>query len=294
LNKWLGQKGSQEELIEIEKVWKISSKGQSEISPDINKEWKRFSMLREKEENASNKTRTINRTYLAIAVTITLLISVGVYLFIKSENTIEFIAASGIEKVVLPDNSTITLNKNSRISYNKGFNSEKREVFLVGEAFFQVEKSSTSFVVNTKTGVQTTVLGTQFYLRAIENEAKVELNVTEGLVAFGRGKAEDLSKIGVNESASFNFETGEVKKHELNINKLAWLSKKLKFDNTPLSEVKETLEKYFDIQIVFPVDVSELKFSGSFLKPQLKDIADVIALSFGWSYRLSEENLVFE
>jgi ferric-dicitrate binding protein FerR (iron transport regulator) len=70
--------------------------------------------------------------------------------------------------------------------------------------------------------------------------------------------------------------------------------RELKFDNTPLSEVKTAIEKYFEIQIIFPVDVTDLHYSGSFTKPQIKDVAEVLALSFGWDYKLSEEQLVFE
>ncbi len=83
----------------------------------------------------------------------------------------------------LADGSKIWLNADSKLSYPEQFSAHSREVFLTGEAFFQVASSPQKpFIVHLNKGT-IRVLGTSFNVRAYENEP-VQTSVSTGKVAF--------------------------------------------------------------------------------------------------------------
>lgn len=87
------------------------------------------------------------------------------------------------ELVYLSDGSTVMLQPGSRISYLPTFSGQKREVFLTGEAFFDVvKKPGHPFIVYAGT-LATKVLGTSFRVRAFENDRQVTVVVKTGKVS---------------------------------------------------------------------------------------------------------------
>jgi len=89
------------------------------------------------------------------------------------------------QAVKLPDNSIALLNQNSSIEYNKDFKS--RIVKQTGEVFYLVEKGNSPFIIDTKKG-KVTVLGTEFNVKADEEELEVE--VESGTVKLTADKVE--------------------------------------------------------------------------------------------------------
>ncbi len=83
----------------------------------------------------------------------------------------------------LGDGSTVTLQPGSRLSYPHAFTGKTREVFLTGEAFFEVVKEpGHPFIVYAGT-LATKVLGTSFRIRAMENDRQVTVVVKTGKVS---------------------------------------------------------------------------------------------------------------
>src|SRR5699024_5480133 len=88
------------------------------------------------------------------------------------------------------DGSVIQLNAQSTLRYPSKFDSNKREVYLEGEAFFSVERDTTRPFIIHAGGTATQVLGTSLNIRAYEGEDKVQVAVVEGEVAVTEEKAE--------------------------------------------------------------------------------------------------------
>ena len=97
------------------------------------------------------------------------------------------------EQVELPDGSIVSLNKNSKISYDGSF--EPRIVKLEGEAFFSVNEGETPFIVETEDG-EVEVVGTEFNVKSKGD--KMEVEVEEGGVKMklksGGGPGHGLKK----------------------------------------------------------------------------------------------------
>ncbi len=87
------------------------------------------------------------------------------------------------QEVTLPDGTTVLLTQNSRLVYEKNFNKLRREVYLTGEAFFDVKRDVTKpFVVHTGDLI-TEVLGTSFRISQSQKGKKTEVSVRTGKVS---------------------------------------------------------------------------------------------------------------
>lgn len=102
--------------------------------------------------------------------------------FIKEENR-----GSTPRTVVLRDGTSIILQPQSFIQVPKDFIGDLREVYLTGEAFFEVKRDPTKpFLVHTKE-IVTRVLGTSFNVRGFEDE-NVTVRVKTGKVSVFKAK----------------------------------------------------------------------------------------------------------
>ena len=72
--------------------------------------------------------------------------------------------------MVLPDNSIVWLNAESKLRFPSTFSGKERKVFASGELYFQVAKDSLSpFRVEVEGLYEVEVLGTEFNVRAYSN-----------------------------------------------------------------------------------------------------------------------------
>ncbi len=77
----------------------------------------------------------------------------------------------------LPDGSHVWVHSSSRLRYPSAFAADQREVFLEGEAYFEITKDpARPFIVHTHE-TTTKVVGTSFDLRNYGKEEHVELTV---------------------------------------------------------------------------------------------------------------------
>ncbi|PWJ58289.1 ferric-dicitrate binding protein FerR (iron transport regulator) [Dyadobacter jejuensis] len=96
--------------------------------------------------------------------------------------------------VILPDSSTITLQPNSKLSYPTAFaRNEKREVYLTGEAFFNVTKNANKPFFVYSHELVTKVLGTSFTIKAFEKSKVMEVAVKTGKVSVFSRKSKSHS-----------------------------------------------------------------------------------------------------
>lgn len=159
------------------------------------------------------------------------------------------------KEVVLPDNSLIVLNKNSRLVYNNNFGSLNRDIILEGEAFFNVERNeSLPFRVFTDNST-VEVLGTSFNIKQKDN--KIKVSVLTGEVAFYETDKKS-NRVGLtkNESSEFNLKTKHFtgKKH-LSANTLAWKTGKFKVvQGQPVGEFFQAVADYYHLELELDVE----------------------------------------
>jgi ferric-dicitrate binding protein FerR (iron transport regulator) len=121
--------------------------------------------------------RRISIWWKAAAVLLLVIITTWMTTSRKKEITIAS-RFGEVKTIILPDSSEVTLNGNSSIRYNK-----EREVWINGEAFFNVKHSDTRGFKVHSTGLDINVLGTSFDIRNRRGTTTVVLNSGKVLVA---------------------------------------------------------------------------------------------------------------
>ena len=201
---WRKLPGNEQSLEEFERIWKESDKMLAVEELNADAEWEK---IRDLILNDFHQESLVNvnplgwvTTFLKIAASVTIVI-VG-YLVIRNlesnqvnPQTIkypgvemqalsELLATNSVTRYYLPDGSSVWLNKHSKISFPKKFESTDRVFFLKGEAYFEVvEDTSRVFIVNAKE-TQSKVIGTSFNIDAYDAHEGVELIVADGEVLF--------------------------------------------------------------------------------------------------------------
>jgi len=172
------------------------------------------------------------------------------------------------KKIRLSDNSFVTLSPGSEMVYPETFASDKREVQLKGNAFFEISKNPVKpfFVYSGK--LVTKVLGTSFRVKTnLENKA-LEVEVITGKVSVfenesGKESAKKVNKhnsgvvLTPNQRVTYFAESGHLMTSIVDAPVVIQESQdqiKLDFNNTPLTEIIEILHKEYGIEIVFAND----------------------------------------
>ncbi|NOY97030.1 MAG: DUF4974 domain-containing protein [Chlorobi bacterium] len=158
-------------------------------------------------------------------------------------------------RLSLPDGSIVYLNAGSRFIYPSCFEGGKREVRLLGEAFFDVAKDKQSpFIVRTQR-LSVKVLGTQFNISAYPLDKSVETVLAEGSVKIIQNNKKFFNKdifLTPGQMASYDNETGKFTVEMVDIeNHILWKDGILKFENLELNRIVKKLERYYNINIGF-------------------------------------------
>jgi len=191
-------------------------------------------------------TRPLNRRrWLAAAASVLLLVTAGYFIGFSGTTSITNTTEAPLA-AELPDGTRVTLQKGAEISYARSYNDTERRIELHGQAYFQVQKdASRPFLVGTSE-TELRVTGTAFNLRIDGEEMEVE--VAEGSVELSR-QAEKV-QVGVRQCGLAKAGRAPVLMPAPHLNRHAWRTGSLHFDNTPLAEVLETLRKNFRVGIV--------------------------------------------
>lgn len=263
IQKWLDGELSEAELKafkklpEYESYNKLSEKALlfKDTSYNVDLEFLNLkSKIKERDASVS-KVRWIKPLLRIAAIFI---IGLAVYYSpIYGDTTVVKTLASNTASVELPDKSSVKLNAESSLNYKKRNWKKKREVNLVGEAYFKVAKGS-QFDVVTWSG-KVSVLGTQFNVKQRVNY--FEVTCYEGLVSVTYKNR--IIKLPAGKT--FKLIDGAVIEGESRDLAPTWANKYLSsFKSVPYSEVIQEFERQYNIKIeANNIDTDQL-FSGSF------------------------------
>ena len=194
-------------------------------------------------------------------------------------------------RITLPDGSTVFLNNNSKVSYASQFDDE-REIFLEGEAFFEVKKDSTKpFLVNSN-GLVTKALGTSFNIKAHKGK-KVEVGLVEGKISVASvSEDKDIRIIGdQGGKAVFSATDGQldISKYE-DMDFYKWTKRILVFKAAGFDEIENALENWYDVDISVRNLNRAITYTGEFPSESLESILARIAFVEKFSFEIDEEN----
>ncbi|WP_163715764.1 FecR family protein [Mangrovibacterium lignilyticum] len=177
----------------------------------------------------------------------------------------------GEYKLVLSDGTRVWLNCESKLTYPIAFVGKERIVELKGEAYFEVKHNPAKPFRVKVNGIDVKVLGTHFNINAYDDEQEIKTTLLEGSVKVSTGDA--YSSVNSDGQTSVVLIPGEqaiVEKNEGGIivenpeleTVMAWQSGFFEFEDTPLPAVMRQIGRWYDVDIRFEGEPTNVKFGG--------------------------------
>jgi len=200
-----------------------------------------------------------------------------------------------IKRITLEDGSIVYLNRSSDIAiYKSLFNKEKREVWINGEAYFEVSKNPNKpFIVhNGQFSVE--VKGTAFNIKNYSQINRYVVSVTQGKVQVKKGNTQ-LGLLTKNKELIYDISNNsyQISKKNCNQSKV-WVQGKLMLDNVNIQELKLRLKQYFNVELMAHVDTSyfnHIQFSSPVLRSNTNafDIMEKFCTIYQLDFKMSND-----
>jgi ferric-dicitrate binding protein FerR (iron transport regulator) len=316
LKEWLNKDPANREIFNhLQSIWERTP--EEDFDVNIEKAWAQFKKNQITEEPAaryqsSSKKITLKYFLTRAAAIILLVACIGVFSYKYAYNPIapmenrenavmeKVVTAKGEKaQVTFTDGTKVILNVASSLRYPKTFSGDEREVYLDGEAYFEVApEKDFPFVVHTQ-DARVKVLGTKFNIRAWKEDKQSLIGVSEGEVVVhpsdSKAKQNDEVLLTKNmRSTVKNGIAGPAESVDAD-NLMLWLNGGLYFNKTPFSEATRQIERQFDVQISFEnAALANVPFTGTFKNAELEEVLKIISASMGIEYRREGSYIVFK
>lgn len=247
-----------------------------------------------RQETADHRTTSVPSSIawrrFVVAATVVIAVVSGVAIYVTRLPGVVAIhtAFNERKRLTLPDQSVVTLNAHSTLRYASGWKAdENREVWLQGEAFFEVTKSPTSqkFLVHTE-NVNVEVLGTTFNVLNRRGKTQVVLNTgrvrltsdeaKEKTITMKPGQLAELSK------GQDVFITRQVNPTLYT----SWTSNQLMFQQSTLKDIMQILEDNYGYRVEnHASEIEDTTFTGTIPTVDLDTVLYVLSEAYGADFK---------
>ncbi len=222
--------------------------------------------------------------------------------------------------IVLADSTKVWLNAGAKLQYPANFEGKHREVYLEGEAFFEVKKDQHQPFFVKVSGMDLKVHGTKFNVKAYKDEYEIETTLLEGSVeviglksdqkedqnlflkpgqklVLYKEKANTSGGIANNNSSqaigSVKITDARLINLTVTTPEIAWTYDKLVFDKQRFDEVKTRLERWYGVTIeVKDSSVLDYRFSGTFDKETFEQAMYALKEAAGFEYVMNKKHVI--
>lgn len=268
------------------------------------------------EQKAGNKKRKL---VLVMSAVIVLVAGFYLYKSVFSENNAPQIAATDKSeastrygsktKLVLPDGTHVWLNSGSKLTYDKSYGNNKREVVLSGEAYFDVVRNTEKPFIIHANQVNITVLGTAFNVKSYPGDKTTETSLIRGSVEVSiNNRPSEKFILKPNEKLVVLNEDVESKKPEKQavqqqqeplvtishltyqkkdsaIIETSWVENKLIFNDESFHDLAIKMERWYGISIEFhDAKIEQLRFTGIFENESIQQALKALQITAPFNY----------
>ncbi len=226
--------------------------------------------------NSKKSVKMYPLMYYAAILILAIGLPLTAYLFTK---TIE-VCKGEHQVVMLPDNSKVVLNAESKLSYKPFWWYISRETYLQGEGYFKVSPGSTFTVFSGQKSVE--VLGTSFNIYS--RDLKYSVTCLSGQVQVQALNQSMLLLPHMNVEVHNTKLKVNNKINTLNI--ISWTQNRFSFVNVPLTEVVAEVERQYNIEVSTYSPLNH-QYTGSFSKNKTPvEVLEIIGKPFGIQFKI--------
>ncbi|WP_136466905.1 FecR family protein [Flagellimonas onchidii] len=204
-------------------------------------------------------------------------------------------------RIELSDGTTVHLNSGSMLKYPVKFIAgNNRDVYIKGEAFFEVaEDKESPFTVHAG-DVNVRVLGTSFNVSSYEEDLSVNTVLVSGHVGLYN------SSTGYDQVTSFDIQPEQMGIWDKNDKEFtskkvdaeiytAWINGKLIFRDLPFRVIRKKLERHYNVSIINSDEVfDENTFSGAFDIESIEEVLETFHRNFGIQYEIIDNKVIIK
>jgi transmembrane sensor len=199
--------------------------------------------------------------------------------------------------ITMNDGSRVYMNSASTLSYPATFPSDKREVFLEGEAFFEVTRDENRPFLIHSGNITTKVLGTSFNVNAFDAN-NISVSVATGKVQVDIDSASRTTSNPSNsvvllpeQQAIYHKQNG-LTTASIDIERfIAWKNNTLRFEDASLQEVAVVLERWYNVTIEFgDPGIKKCRINGQYKDQTLNSVLESIQYMYKIKYEFGEGN----
>lgn len=257
--------------------------------------------------SAPKQTRTYS-TWLKVAAVFVLLIGAGVLgthlLNRNADQDFNTIAATNEKTFKLLDDGTkIWLNKKSTIRYNQAFGKQQREIFLEGEAYFDVAKNKEVPLFIHAGNIDIEVKGTAFNVNAYKGNPDIQVALIRGSIQV-TNRLDQNHQVLLQPNQKLIFSNLGLKDDQFAVLPMAtdlllketkWTSDTLTFQKEKLKDLALRMEKKYDLKIEVKSELlKEKRFSGTFTNETIQQALEALKLSYPLTYTISNKLVVIK
>jgi len=222
--------------------------------------------------------------------------------------------------IVLTDGTRITLNSQSSLRYPATFTGKTREVYLSGEAFFDVQKDHEHpFIIHAEK-MDIKVLGTAFNVKSYPNDPQSETTLIRGAIEVTlNDRPSDHIILKPSEKLIVKNKLFEpVRKNTTKINpaetnmgmqyvlttftrlqpddstvvETSWVKNKLVFRDESFSGLASRMERWYGVDIKFKNDaLKQYRFSGIFENERINEALDALRMTENFNYKIKNNTV---
>ena len=216
------------------------------------------------------------RTAAAAAAIVLLAMSVEFFVVrhLTADSTTVLVTAENSKgRFTLPDGSVVWLNADSRLAYSNRFvDSEKREVRLEGEAFFDVRRDTLRPFEVTMGDLEVRVLGTRFNASHIPDLGIEEVTLLSSSVEVGHDGSRETVRLLPDQSCAYDTVSGRLAVRNVRASNYgSWTGDSIVFDNMTLEDIAVNLEHWYNIRIRIDDGVDASTRISFTLRPETLD-----------------------
>lgn len=289
--------------------------GARKISVSTDKEESLRLLIKKIDQQQDHPTGLVlNSIWLRIAATVIILMAVAsTWYWINTYSTKKNTAVAYNEIIVplgekarinLADGTSVWINSDSKFKFPEKFGPDSREVFLEGEAFFDVtKKAHTNFIVHTRLS-DVKVLGTAFNVKCYAKDLKTQTTVVRGLVqVISKGENQLKTLIKPNEMLTIRANQGEnVKVETLQTtvlstletkNIISWKDQMLTFTGETFDDLTLKMERWFNVVIVIKDEqLKTERFRGRFSHNEnVFEVLEAIKVTTPIAYKVENDTI---
>ena len=268
------------EVDDIRFIWETTAELKLHKQINTQQNWKKISK-QIATDKYKKKILSFIRTAAAVLLIPVLFATYTLFHTVREWNNIpveqvELNTAYGlISKITLPDGSEVWLNSGSSISYPKRFTKNKRSVQLAGEAYFKVTSDkSNRFDVTTANGLQVSAFGTEFNVKAYEDEDKIEATLAKGHIEVSEIGQPVSRTLRPGEQVTYYKNTSKMEVDKVNLAvETSWKDGKMIFRRANMNEVVQRLARHFNVDIKLEgEELYDYKYSATFTTETLHEV----------------------